>query len=190
MTLWRSDNGGAIALSILKHEIEGINVKCPYWASGLAPSSPPCWIPASLGKVFLTRKAEWGKGVWTQIITRSRKNSKSKRKREERSSRGLSACLWLAHRATIWNRIHGEVSRRLYWSEKVQGAPVLSTSWRSHPRAQRALGHCKPMPQRSTGRRTLRSMTSPCVTVHTFLKVVWVWNVMLCSLFSFLTIFP
>lgn len=180
MTLWRSDSDGAIALSILKHEIEGIKVKCPYWASGLAPSSPPCWIPASLGKVFLTRKAEWGKGVWTQIITRSKKNSKAKRKREERWSRGLSACLWLAHRATIWNRIHGEVSRRLCQSEKVQGASVLSTSWRPHPRVQRALGHYKLTPQGSIGRRTVRTMTSSCVPVHTFLKVVWVWNAMLC----------
>ena len=139
----------------------------------------------------LPDKEGWSrKGSGTQIITRSGKNSKGKRKREERSGRGLSACLWLAHRATIWNRIHGEVSGRLYWSEKVQGAPVLSTSWRPHPRAQRALGHCKPMPQRSIGRRTVRAMTSPCVTVHTFLKVVWVWNAMLCSLFSFPTIFP
>lgn len=133
MTLWRSDSDGAIALSILKHEIEGIKVKCPCWASGLVPSSPPCWIPASLGRVFLTRKAERGKGVWAQIITRSRKNSKAERKREERSSRGLSVCLWMAHRATVWNRIHGEVSRGLRPSERVQGASVLSTSWRPPP---------------------------------------------------------
>lgn len=133
MTLWRSDSDGAIALSILKHEIEGIKVKCPYWARGLVPSSPPYWIPASLGRVFLTRKAEQGKGVWAQIITRSRKNSKAERKREERSSRGLSVCLWMAHRATVWNRIHGEVSRGLFPSERVQGASVLSTSWRPPP---------------------------------------------------------
>lgn len=133
MTLWRSESDGAIALSILKHEIEGIKVKCPYWASGLVPSSPPCWISASLGKVFLTRKVEQGKAVWTQIITRFRKNSKAERKRGGRSSRGLSVCLWMAPRATVWNRIHGEVSRGLCPSERVQGASVLSTCWRPPP---------------------------------------------------------
>lgn len=29
----------------------------------------------------------------------------------------------------------------------------------------------------------VRAMTSTSVTVHTFLKVVWVWNAMLCSVF-------
>ena len=41
-----------------------------------------------------------------------------------------------------------------------------------HPKAQRALGHCKLIPQRSTDRRTVRAMTSSSVTIHMYLEVV------------------
>lgn len=167
MTLWRSDSDGAIALSILKHEIEGIKVKCPCWASGLCRPVRQALNP-SQSRESLPDKEGWArKGVWAQIITRSRKIVRQRGRGKRSQVGGLSVCLWMVHRATVWNRIHGEVSRGVWPAERVQGASVLSTSWRPPPQGPENPWSLLANPQRSTDRRTVRAMTSTSVTVST-----------------------
>lgn len=127
---------------------------------------------ASLGRVFLTRKAERGKECGFQIITRSRKNSKAERKRKRGQVEGFQ-CVYEWHTEQLYGIGYTEKFQEGSVQVRVQGASVLSTSWRfPTPQGPENPWSLLVNPQRSTDRRMVRAMTSTSVTVHTFLKVV------------------
>ena len=84
----------------------------------------------------------------------------------------------MAPRATVWNRIHGEVSRGLCPSERVQGASVLSTSWRLPPQGPESPWSLQANPSKVYRQENSQGNDLPFLFLSAllfFLNLVMIW---------------